>query len=291
MSNLTIYANAKINLFLEVLDKRSDNYHNIETVFQSIDLHDTLEFKEAKSGISISCDNKSLPLDSSNLIVKAYELLIKENGKNYGVNIRLIKRIPIGAGLAGGSADASATLIGLNELWGLGHSVNDLVEFGKKLGADVPFCIVGGTALGRERGDLIIKLRPLTDVYVVIANAGFEVSTAWAYKSLSDLGLTRDRKNANIILKKINENDISSIAKNLYNAFEGLVADKYPIIAEIKSKMLDLGALGALMTGSGPTVFALTEDLAVAMNIKNHLEKQVKFCTIAKTIDHSITKL
>lgn len=291
MKNLTINANAKINLFLEVLDKRSDGYHNIETVFQSIDLHDTLTFEERKSGISIISDNKDLPTDSSNLIVKAYELLLKESGKSYGANIQLIKRIPIGAGLAGGSADASATLIGLNELWGLSYSINDLIELGKKLGADVPFCIIGGTAIGKERGDLITKLNPISDIYVVIANPGFEVSTAWAYKSLSDLGLTRNRKNANIIIEKINESDISAIAKNLYNSFEMLVSREHPIIAEMKSEMLNLGALGASMTGSGPTVFALTEDLAVARNIKNGLENHIKFCTIAKTTDHSIIKL
>ncbi|MGB9596434.1 MAG: 4-(cytidine 5'-diphospho)-2-C-methyl-D-erythritol kinase, partial [Candidatus Poribacteria bacterium] len=274
----------------EVLDKRSDGYHNIETVFQSIDLHDTLIFEEKKSGISISCDNKDLPLDSSNLIMKAYELLLKESGKNYGASIQLIKRIPIGAGLAGGSADASATLIGLNELWNLGYSVNDLIELGKKLGADVPFCIIGGTAIGKEKGDLITKLKSLSDIYVVIANPGFEISTAWAYKSLSDLGLTRNRKNANIIIEKINEGNILAIAKNLYNAFEGLLVKEHPIIAKIKSKMLDLGALGALMTGSGPTVFALTKDLTIAQNIKSSLESHIKFCTIARTTDHSIIK-
>lgn len=290
MDNLTIHANAKINLFLEVLDKRSDGYHNIETVFQSIDLHDTIIFKEKKSGISINCDNKDLPLDSSNLIVRAYELLLKESGKNYGVDIQLIKRIPIGAGLAGGSADAGATLIGLNELWKLGYDINDLIELGKKLGADVPFCMIGGTAIGKERGDLITRLKPLSDVYVVVANPGFEVSTAWAYKSLADLGLTRNRKNDNIIIEKINEGNISAVAENLYNAFEEIVTKKYPIVAEIKSEMVSLGALGASMTGSGPTVFALTEDIAIAQNIKNRLESHIKFCTIAKTTDHSIAR-
>jgi len=290
MDNLTIHANAKINLFLEVLDKRSDGYHNIETVFQSIDLHDTIIFKEKKSGISINCDNKDLPLDSSNLIVRAYELLLKESGKSYGADIQLIKRIPIGAGLAGGSADAGATLIGLNELWKLGYDINDLIELGKKLGADVPFCMIGGTAIGKERGDLITRLKPLSDVYVVVANPGFEVSTAWAYKSLADLGLTRNRKNDNIIIEKINEGNILAVAENLYNAFEEIVIKKYPIVAEIKSDMISLGALGALMTGSGPTVFALTEDIAIAQNIKDHFERHIKFCTIAKTTDHSITR-
>jgi len=290
MDELVIHANAKINLFLEVLDKRSDGYHNIKTVFQSIDLHDTLIFRKQKAGLNLISDNKDLPLDSSNLISKAYELLPKESGKSYGADIQLIKRIPIGAGLAGGSTDAGGTLIGLNELWGLGYSIGDLIELGKKLGADVPFCMIGGTSLGRERGDAITRLKPLSNVYVVLVNTGFQVSTAWAYAGLADLGLTRSRKDDNIIVNKINDNDVSAIAKNLYNAFEQLVIKERPIIAEIKAEMLKFGALGALMTGSGPTVFALTEDISIAENIKKQLENRVKFCVIAKTSDHSILK-
>ncbi|MEK7397094.1 MAG: 4-(cytidine 5'-diphospho)-2-C-methyl-D-erythritol kinase [Candidatus Poribacteria bacterium] len=291
MDKLIVHANAKINLFLEVLDKRTDGYHNIETVFQSIDLHDTLIFKEQKAGvINLSSDNKDLPLGSSNLISKACELLLKESGKNYGVDIQLIKRIPIGAGLAGGSADAGGTLIGLNEFWELGYSIGDLVELGKKLGADVPFCMIGGTALGKERGDSITKLKPLSNVYVVIANPGFEVSTAYAYASLANLGLTRSKKNGNIIVDDINNSDVLAIAKNLYNAFEQLVINEHPIIREIKAEMQNLGALGALMTGSGPTVFALTDDISVAENIKRKLESRVRFCVISQTSNHSIIK-
>jgi 4-diphosphocytidyl-2-C-methyl-D-erythritol kinase len=292
MSELCLRANAKINLFLEVLDKRLDGYHNIDTIFQSIDLHDTLLFRETKAGvIKLSSDNEELPLDSSNLVYKASELLLKESGKNYGVEIHINKRIPLGAGLAGGSTDASATLIGLNELWSLGYTTDDLLMLGRRLGADVSFCLIGGTAIGRGRGDILTRLNPIPKLYVVIANPGFQVSTAWAYKDLSKLGLTRERKSDNILVEKIQKGDLSDIGENLFNVFESIVMEEYPEIRELKTLLTQPGVLGVLMTGSGSTVFALTQDIASAEKIQQQARQRVGYCVVTETSDFSIARI
>jgi len=292
MSELCLRANAKINLFLEVLDKRPDGYHNIDTIFQSIDLHDTLLFRETRSGvIKLSSDNEELPLDSSNLVYKASELLLKESGKNYGVEIHINKRIPLGAGLAGGSTDASATLIGLNELWSLGYTTDDLLMLGSRLGADVPFCLIGGTAIGRERGDILTRLTPIQKLYVVIANPGFQVSTARAYKNLSKLGLTRERKSDNILVEKMQKGDLSDIGGDLFNVFESVVMEEYPEIRELKTLLTQSGVLGVLMTGSGSTVFALTHDISSAEKIQQQARQHVGYCVVTETSDFSIAKI
>lgn len=292
MSELCLQANAKINLFLEVLDKRPDGYHNIDTIFQSIGLHDTLIFRKTRSGvIKLTSDNEELPLDSSNLVFKASELLLKESGKNYGVEIHINKRIPLGAGLAGGSTDASATLVGLNELWSLGYTTDDLLMLGRRLGADVPFCLIGGTAIGRERGDILTRLNPIQKLYVVIANPGFQVSTAWAYKSLSKLGLTRERKSDNILVEKIQKGDLSDIGGNLFNVFESVVMEEYPEIRELKTLLTQPGVLGVLMTGSGSTVFALTQDIVSAEKIQQQARQHVGYCIVTETSDFSIARI
>jgi len=291
MNELRLRANAKINLFLEVLDKRPDGYHNIDTIFQSIGLHDTLVFRETRSGvIKLSSDNEELPLDSSNLVYKASELLLKESGKDYGIDIYISKKIPLGAGLAGGSTDAAGTLVGLNELWSLGYTTDDLHRFGSKLGADVPFCLTGGTAIGRERGDILTRLNPIPKLYVVIVNPGFQVSTAWAYKSLSNLGLTRKRKSDNILIEKINKGDLSDIGENLFNVFESVVMEEYPKIRELKTLLTQPETLGALMTGSGPTVFALTQDISIAERIQRQVKYHAGYCVVTETSDFSIAK-
>jgi len=292
MNELRLRANAKINLFLEVLDKKPDGYHNIETIFQSIDLHDILTFRETRPGvIKLNSDNKEMPLDSSNLVYKASDLLLKESGKNYGVEIHINKMIPLGAGLAGGSTDASATLIGLNELWSLGYTLDDLLKLGSKLGADVPFCLIGGTAIGRGRGDILTRLNPISKLYVVIANPGFQISTAWAYKTLSNLGLTRERKSGNILIEKIQKGDISEIGKNLFNAFESIVMEEYPKIRELKTLLTQPDVLGILMSGSGSTVFALTQDIPIAERIQRQVRQHTGYCVVTETSDFSIARI
>jgi 4-diphosphocytidyl-2-C-methyl-D-erythritol kinase len=291
MAELRLRANAKINLFLEVLDKRQDGYHDIETVFQSVDLHDVIMLREDRPGVmEIRCDHPQVPLDSSNLAYRAAELLLKETGKRYGVRIYILKRIPIGAGLAGGSADGAATLVGLNELWRLGYSVEDLLQLGRQLGADVPFCIMGGTALGQGRGDELTRLTSFSEIPVVIANPGFQISTSWAYRSLKSLGLTRARKSANILIGKMQRRDVSGAGEELFNIFESVVTGEYPLVRRIKEEFIRSGALGALMTGSGPTVFALDRDVSSARYIREQASHFADFCIITRTSDVSIAK-
>jgi 4-diphosphocytidyl-2-C-methyl-D-erythritol kinase len=230
-------------------------------------------------------------LDSSNLAYRAAELLLNESGKRYGVQIHILKRIPIGAGLAGGSTDAAVTLVGLNKLWGLGYSREELLRMGSKLGADVPFCIMGGTALGRGRGDELTRLTPLPEVPIVIANPGFQVSTAWAYGNLGNLGLTRARKSGNILIGKMQRRDVPGSAKELFNIFESVVTGEYPLVREIKEEFIRSGALGALMTGSGPTVFALVQDTSSARYICEQVSHRADFCIITRTSNVSIAKM
>ncbi len=292
MTELRLRANAKINLFLEVLDKRPDGYHNIETVFQSIDLHDVIILRGSSPGtIAVECDDPEVPLDSSNLAYRAAELLSRESGKIYGARIQIIKRIPVGAGLAGGSTDAAATLVGLNELWGLGYSTDDLMRLGRELGADVPFCILGGTALGRGRGDELAPLASFSDVPIVLANPGFQVSTSWAYAALGNFGLTRARKNANILIAKMRRRDVSSVGDKLFNIFESVVMGEHPLVGRIKEESIRAGALGALMTGSGPAVFAIARDTSSAVYICEQVSCLVDFCIVAKTSNVSIARM
>ena len=292
MIELRLRANAKINLFLEVLDRRPDGYHNIETVFQSIDLHDVITLRGNTSGsIEIRCDDPRVPLDSSNLVYRAAELLSRESGERSGVDIHILKRIPVGAGLAGGSTDAAATLIGLNELWGLGYGVDDLIQLGGKLGADVPFCIMGGTAFGRGRGDELTQLTPFCGIPVVVANPGFQVSTAWAYENLRDLGLTRVRKSANILVGKMQRRDVSDVGRELLNIFESTVMAEHPQVRRIKEEFIRAGASGALMTGSGPTVFALAENALSAQHICEQASLLADYCIVTRTSGTSITRM
>jgi 4-diphosphocytidyl-2-C-methyl-D-erythritol kinase len=292
MTELRLRANAKINLFLEVLGKRPDGYHNIETVFQSIDLHDFIILRRNSPGtIEVECDDPEVPLDSSNLAYRAAELLSRESGKGYGAQIQIIKRIPMGAGLAGGSTDAAATLVGLNELWELGYSTEDLMRLGSELGADVPFCILGGTVLGRGRGDELTQLASFSGVPIVLANPGFQVPTSWAYAALGNLGLTRARKNANILIAKMRRRDVSSIGGELFNIFESVVMGEYPLVGRIKEELIRAGALVALMTGSGPTVFALARDTSSARYICQQVSCLADFCIVARTSDVSIVKM
>lgn len=292
MNQITLRANAKINLFLNVLDKRPDGYHNIETIYQSISLHDTITLRKLGHGeIKLQCNIPDLPTDERNIVHKAVKLMVAETNTNYGVDIQIIKRIPIGAGLAGGSADAGATLVGLNELWDIGFSQEKLLELGEKLGADVPFCIVGGTCLGKGKGEKITKLNSLPSLPVVIANPGFQVSTAWAYENIDNLGLTETTKNANILIDKINQKDLSNISDSLFNIFEIVVFQKYPILSELKDCLSKNGVLGSLMTGSGPTVFALVKDVSTATNLCKEASKLVEYCIVTRISDSSIQRI
>jgi 4-diphosphocytidyl-2-C-methyl-D-erythritol kinase len=303
MQELQIQAYAKINLFLNVLYKRPDGYHEIETVFQSIGLSDDIILRKLSRDIKINCEHPQVPLDESNLACRAAKLLLEVSSLSEGVEITIKKYIPVAAGLGGGSADAAAVLVGLNQLFELGYEREQLMQIGSKLGADVPFCILGGTVLGRGIGELLEPLPSPGKIWLTLVNPGFMVSTAWVYQNLhlrtfdfgsqnkknENLGLTKSPKNVNILVQQIRTNNLRKICDELFNALEAIVVNKYPVIGNLKSQLKEFGALGTLMSGSGPTVFALMPDEFHAKNAAEKLSGETYFCTATTTSPVGVT--
>jgi len=254
---LVVKAHAKINFTLDVLGLRADGYHEVETVMQSLALHDLLEFFPASGGTTLTVEGEGVPAGEENLAYRAVELLRKHTGTRKGVRIRLVKVIPAAAGLGGGSADAAAVLQALNLLWDLNLGRPELLLLGKELGADVPFCLVGGTALARGIGELVEPLPPAPVMGLVLVKPPFAVSTATVYRNF-DPGHAGRRPDNIAMIKAIKKKNISGIVANLGNMLEPITADMHPEIYIIKEKLLAAGAIGALMSGSGPTVFGIT---------------------------------
>ena len=265
-SRLTLKAYAKINLALEVLGKRPDGYHEVAMIMQSVSLHDTLILSLQESDITLICDRPELPCDHSNLAYRAAELLRREVGVARGVKIELNKRIPLAAGLAGGSTDAAAVLKGLNRLWGLALSPVELEQLAARLGSDVPFCLWGGTSLATGRGEILTPLPDFAGHGVVLANPSLQVSTAWVYGNYRDAAGNR-RRDISSLRHSIEQPDFSAVADTLFNDLETVTVPAYPQVAEIQEQLLQAGAAGVLMSGSGPTVFALTPDFASAAEL------------------------
>jgi len=272
-------ARAKINLTLEILGRRPDGYHEIETVLQTLALHDRLVFSPAKDGVFLTCDHPEVPAGEDNLAHRAARLLMEETGKKAGAKIYLEKRIPVAAGLAGGSADAAAALKGLNSLWGTGLTPGELMALGARLGADVPFCLAGGTALARGKGEALETLPPLRGLGVVLVKPAFGVSTAQAYRLYDQQSggagarpaPPDERPDRQAMLAAVAKKDAGQIGRLLNNVFEPVIAGVYPEIAQIKKALLEAGALGACLSGSGPTVFGLWADEAQARQAAGRL--------------------
>jgi 4-diphosphocytidyl-2-C-methyl-D-erythritol kinase len=252
--SLHLQAPAKVNLRLEILKRREDGYHELRTVFQKISLHDTLHFslKEEK-GISIRADHPRLPLGKKNLVHKAAQSIFKVCGYRGGVHIEIEKKIPLAAGLGGGSSNAAATLMALNKLLEIKLSQKELMEIGLGIGADVPFFFLKGAAIGSGIGDRLRKEK-LPSLWYVLIYPNFEVSTRWAYEHFV---LTNQQFHFNLHRFLKTPEGISRI---LLNHLEEVVSKRYPQINLMKEWLLSAGALGALMTGSGPTVFGLFRD-------------------------------
>ena len=284
MQKIRIRAHAKINLYLDVVGKREDGYHNLKTIFHSIGLHDEVIIrKQEMKGIKVYCDHPGIPCDSRNLAYQAAQLLSDAVGCIGGIAIDIHKRIPVAAGLAGGSANAAAVLHGVNELFGLGFTQKTLMRFGGQLGADVPFCLQGGAALGLGIGDQLTRLPALSDVPLLLLNPGIEISTAAVFKKLY-FSLTTPEKEGIIIKTYIKKGDVVGIGKNLYNLLEVPVFSQYPEIAALKTELsMQTGCYGALMSGSGATLFAVMRDSDAAHKSESHFKNKVSFCTTAVT--------
>lgn len=281
MKEIITESYGKINLALDVLYKRDDGYHEINSVMQQINLGDKLTFKAIKEGCIIESNNRELPLDSRNLIYKAWEELCLLTEEKRGIHITVDKKIPICAGLGGGSSNCATTLKVLNHMWNIGLSMEELMDIGKGLGADVPFCIMGGTALAKGIGEKLTKLDDFSGHYILLGTPDFGVSTKEAFAALD---LNKDKFNLENLILSMERNDLKSVGTNLKNKMEEQIIKKHPIVLDIKNTMINNGALGALMSGSGPTVFGLFEDKEKMLWTKNKLLKKIDKIYISKTI-------
>lgn len=260
MNQIILKARAKINLTLDVLNKREDGYHDVEMIMQTINLYDTILIeKTKKERIKLVTNLKWLPCDNKNLAYKAATIMREKYKIKPGIFMELRKRIPVSAGLAGGSSDAASVLIGMRSLFGIRVSTSELMTIGKELGADVPYCIMRGTALAQGIGDKLTRLPFFPECYVVLVKPPVSISTQYIYDSL-DTNTIKKRPNTQLVIEAIKNNNLSVIAENMYNVMETVTAKEHPVINDLKSFLIDKGALGAIMSGSGPTVFGLFDD-------------------------------
>ncbi len=256
---LELESPAKINLSLDVLDKREDGYHNIVTIFQEIDIIDKIHIKAVEGDeLDISCDYKLLPMDEDNIIYSVWDRMKDLCPSKPGLRVHIEKNIPIAAGLAGGSSNATAMIKGLNEIWNLDLNKEEMKSIGREIGADVPFFFEGGTCLGQGKGDELSKLPSLEGMKVLLVNKGIGVSTPYVYKRV--VPMAGERVDIDGIARAISEKDYQSLYEKMENKLEAVTMSLDPDIKEIKDKMLAMGAQASLMCGSGPTVFGIFED-------------------------------
>ena len=264
MDRLELKALGKINLGLDVLGRRENGYHDVRMVMQTVYLYDRIIMKKSKTpGITLETNLFYLPVNENNLAYQAAQMLIDEFHMEEGVSIQLDKHIPVAAGMAGGSSNAAAVLFGMNRMFSLGLSQKELMERGVKLGADVPYCIMRGTVLAEGIGEILTPLSPMPKCYVLIAKPAISVSTKMVYEKL-DSHEIEDHPDIDGILAGLKAGDLKKVAGSMGNVLERVTVDAYPVIDQIKKMMIKEGALNAMMSGSGPTVFGIFEEKATA---------------------------
>lgn len=285
---MRLRALAKINLGLDILRKREDGYHEVRMIMQTIQMYDVLKMKKVKKpGISLSVNYPYIPSDERNLVYKAAKLLMDEFQVREGVDICLEKFIPVAAGMAGGSSDAAAAMVGINRLFKLGLSERELMDRAVNIGADVPYCIMRGTALAEGIGEKLTRIAQIPDCFVLIGKPGISVSTKMAYESLQ-LDKISSHPDIDGMIRDIENGDLLTMTEKMGNVFEPGIIEKYPVIGEIKDLMEDNGALKAMMSGSGPTVFGIFDDrekmeVAAAVLRESGLAKTVFATEVTKT--------
>lgn len=283
--DISLKALAKINLGLDVVRRREDGYHEVRMIMQTIQLYDRLDIKRTQEpGIQIQTNLSFLPVNENNLIYKAAKLLMDEFSITDGVSVKLDKRIPVAAGMAGGSTDAAAMLIGVNRLFSLGLTKRQLMERGVQIGADVPYCIMRGTALAEGIGEALSPLPPMVKCPVLVAKPSISVSTKFVYQNLK-LDDTTIHPDIDRLIDDIKAKNLHDIAAHMGNVLETVTIPNYPVIDEIKKHMLSNGAVGAMMSGSGPTVFGLFDDEDTAKKAykamrSSHLARQVYLTSV-----------
>ena len=287
MDSIRLKARAKINLSLDVLGKREDGYHDVRMVMQTIGIYDRLIItKIPEDEIRIQSNLFYLPINENNLIYKAAKLLKDEFGFAGGVDVNLNKFIPVAAGMAGGSTDAASTLFGINKIYELGLSQNKLMELGVQIGADVPYCIMRGTALAEGIGEQLSRLKPVPHMWIVVAKPPINISTKLVYEQL-DMNDILYHPNVDKMIQAINKESIEEIAANMGNVLERVTIPLYPIIDSIKNDMLSHGAINAMMSGSGPTVFGIFPNERTALTGQPFLKfkKEAKQVYITETFN------
>lgn len=259
MNKLELKAYAKINLGLDVVRRLENGYHEVKMVMQTVGIYDVLTFEKAAEGIVVTTDSGELPTDENNLIYKAARLMKERFGIEEGVRIHLQKNIPIAAGMAGGSTDAAATLKGIRDLFEVKCTEEELKEIGVKIGADVPYCVMGGTALAEGIGEKLTALKAASDCVLLVAKPDINVSTKFVYEHLDAQGVSK-HPDIDGMVEAIAEGSLQGVVERMENVLESVTIPAHPIIDTIKSRMKELGAVNSLMSGSGPTVFGIFEN-------------------------------
>ena len=292
---MRLQAFAKINLGLDVLGKREDGYHEVRMIMQTIRMYDQLDMrKSVEPGIHLTTNKKYIPVDENNLVWRAAKLMMDTCGIMEGVSIHLHKVIPVAAGMAGGSSDAAATLVGMNRLFHCGLSKEKLMELGVQIGADVPYCVLRGTALAEGIGEKLTVLPPMPDCWILIGKPGISVSTKYVYTTL-DLNTDTVHPDIDGMKKALEDGNLYGITERMGNVLQDVTIPAYPEVERIKEQMKTLGAVNAMMSGSGPTVFGIFDNEEKAQEACQKLREsgscQQVFLTVAfnyyggKTID------
>ena len=276
-------AYAKVNITLDVVGKREDGYHLLKMIMQNIDIYDVITIEKIESGIEITCNKPYVPTDERNLAYKAAKLFKDTFNITSGVSINIKKNIPVAAGLAGGSTDCAAVLKIMNKLFQVNADNEKLMELGVKLGADVPYCIDGGTALCEGIGEVLTTLKPFKNHIIVLVKPPFGVSTKEVYKNF-DLGRVKNHPETDKVIAYMNGDNLYEVAKNMKNLLENVTLKKHKIISSIKSEMESLGAIKAMMSGSGPTVFAFFDDMMKAQRCYDEMKKKYNDTFITRTV-------
>jgi len=281
---MKIKAYGKINIALEVVGKREDGYHLLRMIMQNIDLYDLIELNEKRSNdITIECNKPYVPKDDRNLAYKAARLFMDTYKINRGIHIDIVKNIPVAAGLAGGSTNAAAVLKALNEMFDVGASEQDLMDLGVKLGADIPYCIKGGTCLCEGIGEKISELKSFKDKILVLVKPPFGVSTKDVYGAI-DINKIFKKVLVNELIEAIEKDDLLFVTKNMKNHLENVTLRRHPLIIKIKEDMIKMGSIGSMMSGSGPTVFGFFDDMLKAQSCYERMKKQFNDVFITRTI-------
>lgn len=280
---MRIKAYAKVNISLDIVGKREDGYHLLEMIMQSIDLYDELNIEKQNKDITIKCNKPYVPTDERNLAYKAAKLFIEKYKINSGVNISIKKNIPVCAGLAGGSTDGAAVLKAMNKIFSVGASDEELMELGLKLGADVPYCIKGGTALCKGIGEEVKEISGFKDKILVLVKPPFGVSTKSVYQEF-DLSKVKSHPNTEVLIKAIEKNDLKIVSSNMKNLLENITLRKHRVLINIKEEMKSLGSIGTMMSGSGPTIFAFFDDMLKAQRCFEKMKLKYNDVFITRTI-------